>query len=107
MSKNYLYFTEIDFFYKRIRIKNKFPWLDRIRKLLNRPATFFFHDIADIYTTKGMYYGYGRNQIRDFLIIKMINHRTIRMAHFKDERDAENLARLLQKHIVGQPELNN
>ncbi|MBC7875459.1 MAG: hypothetical protein H7Y01_15770 [Ferruginibacter sp.] len=95
---------EIDFFYNRIRIKNKFSLINSIRKLLKRPGTLFFHNIAGIYTTKGIYY--GRNQIRNFLVIKLINHRTLRLSHFISEKDAQSFAELLQKHIVGQPELN-
>ncbi len=90
--------VEIDFFYKRVRIKNKLLLINSIRKLLKLPTTLFFPEIADIYNTEGFYY--GRNQTRNFLIIKSNRHRTIRLATFTSEKDSLRLAGLLKQVII-------
>ena len=92
---------EIDFFYKRIRVKNEFLFIRIIRKILRLPATLPFDKIADINNTSGIYYGH--NQTRYFLIVRLINHQTIRLAHFESKEDCLRVAQLLKRYIIDKP----
>ena len=92
---------EIDFSYKRIRIQNHFPLIRWIHKYLKIPTELFFHDIAEVTSTTGIYY--GRNQMREFLLIKLVNRKTKRLAQFNSKMDCQKLAGLLKQHILNKP----
>ena len=92
----------IDFFYKKIQVKNKFFFINIIRTLLRVPPSFAFDEITDIYNEEGFYY--GKNQTRNFIVIKTSRHYKIRLARFKNESDSKKLVDLLKPHIVGKPD---
>jgi len=91
----------IDFFYKKIQVKNKFFFINIVRAILRVPQSFAFDEITDIYNEEGIYY--GKNQTRNFIVIKTSRHHKIRIARFKNESDSKKLIDLLRPHIIGKP----
>jgi len=89
----------IDFNHKKIRLNNKFSFVDSIRKNIRKTTVLTFNEVSHFETASGRFsFIYERNSR---LVIKSFDHPPLTIAAFRFERDARRLGELLQYHITG------
>ena len=93
--------VKVDFFYKKIELRNKLFFVNIIRNIFKMPMKISFSKVSQICNRRGLYF--GRNAIRSFLTVKLFGHPPIKIARFYFWEDAQKLAELLNKYIVVEP----
>ncbi len=109
---NHFNVKEIDFAHKEIRIRNRLPFVNLIRRKMNKRSRVPFHDISHFMTDDTRFTislpraGYMKER-RTELKVKFFDYAPLVIGSFRFEREARRLGELLQIHIIGKAKFND